>query len=150
MANRMRRHGFTLVEVLIVVVMLAVLAVAIVPEFLDSSQDAIVSSAKFNLQTLRSQIQRYKSEHGGKVPGDDLAELLLTTNAAGTIDSSDGPLVCGPYLESIPVNPFTGSATVAEITSNPAATTDVTTSDGWLYNPEAGQVWLNHIDYIAD
>ena len=149
MANEMRRLGFTLIEVLIVAVMLAVLAAVVVPQFLNSNEDAKVTSAKFSLQTLRSQIQLYKSEHGSW-PGDDLQELLMTTSGDGTTDSSDGPLTSGPYLESIPVNPFTGSATVVEIENDPATAADITATDGWLYNKQVGQIWLNHADYISD
>ena len=144
-----RRHGFTLPEVLIVVVMLAVLAAAIVPQFVTSGDEAKVSSARFHLQTLRSQIQLYKSEHG-KPPGDGLWELLLTTNAVGTTDSHDGPLVFGPYVQSIPVNPLTGSATVVEISNHPPTSADVTDGDGWLYNSAIGQIWLNHADHVSD
>ena len=146
------RHsrGFTLVEVLIVVVIMAVLAATIIPQFSDSSKDAKISSVKFNLHTLRSQIQLYKSQHDGLVPGDDLAELLLTTNASGTTDSSDGPLVYGPYIQKIPNNPFTTSNAVVEITSSPAASSDVTSSDGWLYNKSEGKVWVNHADYYTE
>ena len=150
MTDNKRLNGFTLVEVLIVVVIMAVLAATIIPQFSDSSKDAKVSSAKFNLHTLRSQIQLYKSQHDGKVPGDDLAELLVTTNTAGTTDSSDGPLVYGPYIQKIPANPFTASSSVAEITNDPAVSSDVTTTDGWLYNKTVGQVWINHADYLSE
>lgn len=150
MANNKRRYGFTLAEVLIVVVMMVVLAATIVPQLVDSSEEARASSAKFELQTLRSHIQLYKSEHDGKVPGDDLAELLLTTNSAGTTDLDDGPLIYGPYIQSIPVNPFTGSDSVVEITKNPAASTDVTKSEGWLYRKTDGEIWLSHPDYFNE
>ena len=149
MTNK-HRSGFTLVEVLIVVVIMAVLAATIIPQFSDSSKDAKISSVKFNLHTLRSQIQLYKSQHDGKVPGDDLAELLIKTNVAGTTDVSDGPLVYGPYVQSIPANPFTNSDVVVEITNNPAVVGDVTSGDGWLYNKTEGQVWINHADYFTE
>mgnify|MGYP002626473716 CR=1 FL=1 len=45
MTNNKRHSGFTLVEVLIVVVIMAVLAATIIPQFSDSSKDAKVSSA---------------------------------------------------------------------------------------------------------
>jgi len=149
MANENRHYGFTLVEVFIVAVMLAVLAATILPHFLSSNAEVEVS-AKYSQETLRSKIQLYQAHHNGQAPGGDLTELLLTTYSAGTVDPSDGPLVHGPYIESIPVNPFTGSTTVVEIANNPAASSDVTESDGWLYNPVEGHIWLNHRDYVAE
>lgn len=145
-----KRNAFTLVEVLIVVVIMAVLAATIIPQFSDSSKDAKISSAKFNLHTIRSQIELYKSQHDGLVPGDDLLELTQTTNVKGTTSTGDGPLVYGPYIAKIPPNPFTNSNLVLEITNDPAATTDVTTTDGWLYNKTAGKVWINDTALIAE
>ena len=80
-----RRNAFTLVEVLIVIVIMAVLAATIIPQFSDSTKDAKVSSVKFNLHTLRSQFQLYKSQHDGKVPGATLAEMTSQTDSDGNI-----------------------------------------------------------------
>lgn len=145
-----RRNAFTLVEVLIVVVIMAVLAATIIPQFSDSSKDAKVSSVKFNAHTIRSQVELYKSQHDGGLPGDDLLELTTKTNDKGTTSSADGPLVYGPYISKLPNNPFTGSNTVKEITADPATSTDVNTTDGWLYNKTTGHVWINHADYLSE
>jgi prepilin-type N-terminal cleavage/methylation domain-containing protein len=148
--NMKRRAGFTLVEVLIVVVIMAVLAATIIPQFTDSSKDARTSTVKFNLHTLRSQIEMYKSQHDGKAPAAGLAELTLKTNYKGTTATSDGPLVYGPYIQKIPENPLTGSNTVKTVSASPAVAGDVTTTDGWLYHPATGGLWINHADYLAD
>ena len=74
MHRKARRSGFTLVEVLIVVVILAILAAAVVPQFSSSTQDAKFSTSVFNLQTLRAQVQVYKAQHNGVYP-DTLAKL---------------------------------------------------------------------------
>jgi prepilin-type N-terminal cleavage/methylation domain-containing protein len=145
-----RRLGFTLVEVLIVVVIMAVLAATIIPQFSDSSKDAKISTVKFNVHTLRSQIEMYKSQHDGRLPGDDLAELIVKTNVKGTTSVGDGPLVYGPYIQKIPENPFTSSATVKEIAAAPAVAGDVTTTDGWLYHKASGGLWINHADYLDE
>jgi type II secretory pathway pseudopilin PulG len=139
-----------LVEVLIVVVIMAVLAATIIPQFSDSSKDAKISTVKFNVHTLRSQVEFYKSQHDGKVPGDDLAELLVKTNTKGTTSTSDGALVCGPYIQKLPSNPFTNSSAVKEITNDPAVAADVDSTNGWLYNKTSGKVWINHADYLAE
>src|SRR6476659_8440854 len=102
-----RRTAFTLVEILIVVVILAILAAAVIPQFTDSSNDAKISTAAFNLRTLRSQIAAYKAQHGGLFPpGADAAAVTLQltgkTNSDGT---TAGTPNLGPYLLNIPVNP---------------------------------------------
>jgi len=51
------RRGFTLIEVLIVVVILGVLAAIVVPRFADARRDASVSAVRNQLQTLRGQVE---------------------------------------------------------------------------------------------
>lgn len=143
-----RREAFTLVEVLIVVVIMAVLAATIIPTFSDSTKDAKLSSLKFNLNTMRSQIQIYKSQHDGKVPTGTLIELTSKTDVSGTVGTG-ATHVYGPYVQAIPVNPFTNSNAVKVITNSPAAAGDVSANGGWLYNATTGEIWVNHADYFA-
>ena len=55
------KNGFTLVEILVVVVILGILAAVVIPQFSEASTDAKFSSLCTNLHTLRSQIEMYKS-----------------------------------------------------------------------------------------
>ncbi len=150
MAKHNHTAGFTLIEVLIVAIIIVVLTATVLPHFAETQGQSIESRAQFNLYCLRSQIDLYQQEHNGAVPGDDLAELLTKTNAAGTTNRAEGPLEFGPYVGSLPINPLTGSNTVAEITNNPPLADDVTESDGWLYNKVDGQVWINHVDHLTE
>ena len=79
------RSAFTLVEILIVVVIMAILAATIIPQFTDSATDAKKGTAVFNLSTLRGQIETYKSNHEGLKPGATLIEL---TGPVGTFRPS--------------------------------------------------------------
>lgn len=142
------RAGFTLVEVLIVVVIMAILAAAIIPQFSNSSQDAKINTAKFNLHTLRAQIEMYKVQHGGVRPSADLTELTTTTNAAGSKGTGTS-FPYGPYLSEVPENPLTGSNTVRAATADPP-TASGETDAGWLYNATTGKVWIDHADYLTE
>jgi general secretion pathway protein G len=140
------RIGFTLIEVLIVVVIMAILAAAIIPQFTDSTKDAKLANARFNVQTLRSQLELYRSHHNGLTPGNSLAELLATTDISGLVGA--GPnFPYGPYLKTIPTNPYNDSASIKAITSDPAQSGDVTGSGGWLYNRATGGIWLDNATY---
>ena len=143
MKTRQRRQGFTLVEVLLVVVILAILAATVIPQFTTSGEDAKDSALNFNLQTLRSQIQLYRLQHGGQNPDEPVAGVLqglvMKTMPDGTV-SEDGTL--GPYLVSgVPVNPLNNSAEVAATTADPP--TAAVGESGWLYNKETGGIWPN-------
>ena len=144
--NSRRRGGFTLVEVLIVVVIMAVLAATIIPQFTSSTKDAKLSAAKFNLHTLRSQLELYKAEHTGSLPGAALTELISKTDAAGTVSTTGA---YGPYVEQLPQNPLTETSTVKAVTSDPITSSDITTTgEGWLYNVTTGEIRGNHADLI--
>lgn len=143
MHNRKLRSAFTLVEVLIVVVIMAILAATIIPQFTDSTKDAKESTTKFNLHTMRSQVELYKAHHNGALPDAALNKLTVATDIDGNLG---GPF--GPYLREIPVNPFTNSSTVTVTTDNPP--TAATAGGGWLFNATTGGIWIDHIDYLDE
>jgi len=132
-----KRSGFTLIEVLIVVVIMAVLAATIIPQFSTSTKDAEDSQIDFNLHTLRSQIELYKVQHGGSYPAitTNLQALTVKTNSDGT---TTGTPAIGPYLLEIPVNGRTGSGTVTASTTGTERT-----GGGWLYDAATGKIWAD-------
>ena len=144
--NHCRRRAFTLIEVLIVVVIMAVLAATIIPQFSASTEDAKTSQLSFNVHTLRSQIELYKVHHLGNYPaitGTDLPQLTSETDAAGAVNSgASDPATYpyGPYVEGeLPTNPFNDANTVAAGTG---AAGDG--SSGWQYDATSGGIWPNH------
>lgn len=143
--QRSNRRGFTLVEVLIVVVILGILAATVIPQFSVASQDAQESALIQDLQTLRSQIELYRFQHNGKYPaqgGTDTAvfeaQMLKTTKADGT---ADGPF--GPYfIGQLPPNPFNGLRTVM-ITTTELSQVSPDDKTGWIYNSSDGTIKAN-------
>ena len=117
-ARKLVAKGFTLVEILIVVVILGILAAIVIPQFTNASESAQFSSTVSQLQTIRSQIELYKNEHGNDWPTVDGTEataidwtkLTAETNLAGGTPST-GETTYGPYLQKVPVNPFEDSST---------------------------------------
>jgi prepilin-type N-terminal cleavage/methylation domain-containing protein len=145
MHRKARRSAFTLVEVLIVVVILAILAAAVVPQFSSSTQDAKVSTSVFNLQTMRAQVQVYKAQHNGVYP-DVLTKLTIATSKAGGTPSGNDSY--GPYVLEVPECPIVGNSNVAASTATTA--TVVAGGAGWAYNSTTGQIWINHSDYLTE
>ena len=62
--RRAAARGFTLIEILIVVVILGILAAIIIPQFTNAADDASISSARTQLQTMRSQVELYRAQLG--------------------------------------------------------------------------------------
>lgn len=118
--------GFTLVELIIVVTMLAILAALVVPKFTDASTRAQAAAAKDQLRSVRTVFERYKLDHSDNYPDiDDLWGVMTSrTDADGTLNVAGD---FGPYLKSAPKNPFTGSSTVVDFG-------DGTATDGWEYD----------------
>lgn len=151
MKTPVRRSAFTLIEVLIVVVIMAILAATIIPQFTDSTKDAKASTATFNLHTLRSQIELYRTQHNGLSPATaaTLIELTQSTNESGT--AGTGPTFpYGPYVREIPANPFTNSKAIKTTANAVPGAGEVTAGGGgWIYNQTTGGIWIDHADYYT-
>ncbi len=140
------RKAFTLIEVLIVVIIMAVLAATIIPQFSSSTEDAKRSTLDFNLHTIRSQIEMYKIHHLGQPPTLDNFARQMTepTNAKGGFD---GDTPYGPYIQGeIPVNPFNHSNVVAAGTGDG----EVAGGAGWQYNESTGGFWPNNEEWWSE
>src|SRR6266511_2263649 len=51
--------GFTLIEIMVVVIVIGILAATIIPQFMGTTHDAKVSSAKANIAELESALERF-------------------------------------------------------------------------------------------
>ena len=151
MVRNSTRKAFTLVEVLLVVVIMAILAATVVSQFNSSTDEAKISSLQNNLNHVRKQIELYKVNHNGALPAvtsGGLPQLTGTTNLAGTVGTGTG-YVYGPYIvNGMPANPLTGVKTVTVTTSNPP--TAATSTGGWLYNETTGGIWADSAGRLAD
>ena len=139
------RSAFTLIEILIVVVIMAILAATIIPQFTNSTADAEIATTEFNLNTLRSQIELYKAQHGGANPA--FASGVITGLTTQTTYNSRN---YGPYMVSIPLNAIKGSAVVTEVTgSAPIGGGHVTGTGGWLFHSGTGEIRIDHAQHIT-
>ncbi len=140
------RPGFTLIEMLIVVIVLGILAMIIVPQITVSTEDAKVNTLKTNLSAMRSAVEIYYHQHNETYPGmkktdgtgADVAtaaeaatafvdQLTKYTEGSGKAAGDSATLTnpLGPYIKGgkLPENPFDLDNDVkCDIT-----TTDITT-----------------------
>jgi general secretion pathway protein G len=137
-------RGFTLVEILIVVVILGILAAIVVPQFTQASTEAKMNSLCSNLQTLRSQIELYKVQHNDTAPtaANFTTNMTQTSTIAGVASGNKirtATSAYGPYLERVPENPFDNSAAVTAVANQAAAGTGA----GWAYVEATGEMFAN-------
>ncbi len=143
-----RIRAFTLIEVLIVVVVLAIIAGAVIPQFQNSTKNAKSNTTKFNLRMLREQLQVYANEHEGRKP-TTLEALTVQTNSIGASGSTSA-FPYGPYVIELPVNSLTDSKVVRAVAVNPPATATGAEDAGWLYHAASGGVWIDDADLLHE
>jgi len=151
MSKNFRRSAFTLIEVLIVIIIMAVLAATIIPQFSSSTTDAKTASVQFNLHTIRSQLELYKTQHLGTVPAltKFVDQMTKKSDASGATTGDPTTLIFGPYIQTqVPANPFNGSnALVAVATPGSIPTGVVAGGGGWQYDESNGGFYPNNKEY---
>ena len=130
----MTRSGFTLVEILIVVIILGILAAIVIPQFTEASNDARLSSLTSDIQTMRSQLELYKVQHLDVYPALDtfVAQMTGQTNINGAAGTD-----FGPYLHRVPSNPFMAGGAASTIGTGDYG------SSAWYYNATTGEFRAN-------
>lgn len=96
--KRKRRpaRGFTLVELLLVLVILAVLAMVVVPKFTGRSEQARVTAASAGLAAIRTQLDAFEVDYG-RFP--DSLDALVNPPNTGTVQRK-------PYFDKLPTDPW--------------------------------------------
>ena len=128
----MNKKGFTLLELLIVISIIAILAATLIPNFIGFDTEARLASSKTNLNTMRTRLSLFRAKEG-KYP-KDFNELLTTTYNDLGIEK--------PYLDQIPVEFISTSSGDNQIDSQPSA--DPLPGDGgWVYLTDKAKVVID-------
>jgi prepilin-type N-terminal cleavage/methylation domain-containing protein len=154
-----RSDGFTLVELLIVVIILAILAAIVVPQFAQSTDDARDASLDSTLANMRSALDFYYQQHGEypSVLGDGtnaansvgafLGQMTRYTDVDGDAQTTqDVTHEFGPYLRKdvMPTEPWTNINALEIVTAGALGMT-ATAGDpgGWKFDNVTGQFIVN-------
>ena len=143
--RRTIKKGFTLIEILIVVIILGILAAIVIPQFTSASTEAREGNLKSQLQTLRSQIALYKLQHRDVAPPTGNAfwtAMTSKTDDTGVVNTNATLNKYGPYYDAAVVNPLTNSHAVG------AAAGDANT--GWAYDATTGKIKAMKSNTAAD
>ena len=128
----MERKGFTLLELLIVISIMAILAAMMIPNFIGFDTEARLASTQTNLSTLRTRVSLFRTKEG-RYPAT-LDELLETNYNDMGIER--------PYLDSIPlefISDKAGSAEIESIESQDSLPGD----GGWVYLTDKAKVIID-------
>ncbi len=157
--KRSGQSGFTLVELLIVVIILAVLASVAIPQFSSSTDDAKSAALDSTLAEMRNAVELYYHQHGeypsvnaaggtnGAIGSVDAFTNQLTkyTNSNGVVSvSKSGTHKYGPYLkkQTLPSNPLDDSNSLLIVGSGDITATG-TDAGGWWFDNVSGKFLAN-------
>lgn len=99
--RRMDSRGFTLIELMVVLVIIGVLAALIVPNVLGRADEAKVTAARTDIHTIRQALKLYRLDNNRyPTPEQGLAALVKRPS------SGPEPQNWKPYLEKLPTDPW--------------------------------------------
>ncbi len=100
---RQHQSGFTLMEVLIVVVILSILAVAVVPQFLDAPDKARQARAQADVKNIETALSMYKLDNI-QYPSTSQGLQALVQKPSGRPEAKNWKP--GGYLKQLPADPW--------------------------------------------
>jgi prepilin-type N-terminal cleavage/methylation domain-containing protein len=124
-----RKNGFTLVELVVVVLILGILAAVAVPKIINNGDDAADSGVAQTLASIRDAIELYRTKaNAGGYPNGDATQVrdkLL-------------PSLRGSVFPKVKVGGL--NSNVIKIATPLAISTN---GEGWVYDPTTGEIMIN-------
>lgn len=131
MFSKRNQQGFTLIELVMIIVILGILAAVAIPKYQDLSSEAKEAAARGALGALRSGITIYYA-----------SKAVSGTAAWPPMDSIRADNVV--MAQEVPKNPFqSDDAAPDSIVTGVTKGTTVGTRGGWAYDPTTGEIWPN-------
>jgi len=149
--TNLRASGFTLVEILIVVVILGILAAIVVPQFTNAANEARGGNVQTQQTTLETQLELWAARNNGNYPD-------LATDGWGDVATALTMIGEG-YIKAAPRNPFTQAPADPTAVTNvamadpPAADAEADAGDGsrgWIYDQSNGLIRADGWDADGD
>ena len=155
--------GFTLIELIIIIVVLGILTAIAVTRFQDITADAAVATTKANLDSVRGAIKlihakiliagisasnpeyptvsEMNNNRTSSTRPASVRDLKLLDGPSGT--NCQVPNVCMPENSVSPLGTLAARSLAVGVTAADADARVVTGGSGWAYSPDTGQFYTN-------
>ena len=152
--SRMRNKGFTLIEIVMVILLVAIMAAVAIPNFVDFRKEAKNASTNGALGSLRGGVAIARSsialkENPATNPPSFPTLVEMQGNAFLAAAPNLHPVMAGSPIadpsQGTPNNSWTGTNTIHNCTGQVKGTllAAPNNNDGWCYDETAGTIWAN-------
>jgi general secretion pathway protein G len=131
--SRLSRHGFTLIELVVVVLILGIIAAVAAPKMFDVAGDARDNGLRQTLSILRTAIELHKAQNGA-LPGADGSQTTFKSDLA--------PYLRGSFPAG-PVGPAEGNSNVF-MSNSGTMNGSPTPTKAWKYQYPTGEFIFNY------
>jgi general secretion pathway protein G len=135
------RRGFSLVEIVIVVMILGILGSIAAPKLLGTSQQAVDQGLRHTLSVIRTAIHSFAADHAGELPGADGSNATFITEM--------DPYLRGADFPSCPVGAAENNAVLMQPGTGPVEVSSADTYS-WVYLYETGDFHVNSVEVSFD
>lgn len=134
-------RGFTLIELIIVMVVLAIMAALAIPKFIDIRAEAKASAIQGSLGGVRSAIANYRATQVAKGATPELPTVALLEDGLTVMTE---PIPKNPYdVSTAPTNDVEGTTSTKSTQPCMVGATLTPSTKAWCYNTTNGAFWAN-------